>query len=150
LQKIIHHQHGQAEHGRFKRIKLERHSAVDDPAHNNQKGCHEEGDLEGSADDEADGKVEVVLHGRVNRRHVLACIADDRNDDEADEGAGNVEGLDDAVDAVNQVVGAHGYAEGGEDQYNAGGPEAKLLISRFFCFEEVRVRHHLEVEVDEV
>jgi len=106
--------------------------------------------LQGAADDEADGEVELAPHRRGNSRDVLARVADDGDDDEADEGARDVEGLDDAVDAVDQVVRAYGYAERGENQDGASGPGVELPVSRFFLFEEVRMRLDLEVEVDGV
>ena len=106
--------------------------------------------MQGAADDEADGEIELVSHRHGNSHDVLARVADDGNDDEANEGARDVEGLDDAVDAVDQVVRAYGYAERGEDQDGAGGPGVEFLVSRFFLFEEVRVRLGLEVEVDDV
>lgn len=52
----------------------------------------------------ADRQIQLVLHGRVHSGDELAGIADDGDDDQADESAADVACLDDPVDAVDHGI----------------------------------------------
>lgn len=95
---------------------------------------------------------------------MLGRVAHDGQQDEADEGLGDVHRLDERVDRAHEVLGAHGHGHGGQDQDGGGGERAELrllgrqprlgrghaLLGQRLGVEEVGVRAQLEAEVEHV
>ena len=113
---------GQEEGDRLERLEVERHVAVHDPAEDDEEGGDEEGDLQAAADGDADGEVHLVLVRDDNGGDVLGGVADDGDEDEADEGPTDVCRLDDRANAVDEVLGANSHGDRDDDQDDAGGP----------------------------
>ena len=113
---------GQEEGDGLEGLKVERHVAVHDPAEDDEEGGDEEGDLQAAADGDADGEVHLVLVRDNDGGNVLGGVADDGDEDEADEGLADVGRLNDRVDAVDEVLGADGHGDRDDDQNDAGGP----------------------------
>lgn len=159
LDKVVDDQHTEEKDDSFEPLEMERHFFADDPAEDDEERGDEEGDLHGAADGDADGEVHLVLVGDDAGGDVLGGVADDGEEDQADEGLADARGLDDGVDRVDEVFGADGDEDGDDDEADAGGDGAEDL--RFFGFaafvaflgfgvEELGVRLELEVEVETV
>ena len=122
LNKQRNHQGRQEERHRLKCLEMQRHVTSHDPAEHDQERRDEEGDLQTAADGNTDREVHLVLVRDHNRRHVFGGVADDRDEDQADERLADVRGLDDRVYAVDEVLGADGDAERDDYQDGAGCP----------------------------
>lgn len=156
LNQIIHHQHTHKEHHRLKPLEMQRHGLVDDPPEHDKERRDEQGDLQGTADGDADGEIHLVLVRDDAGRDVLGRVADDGQQDEADEGLGDVRGFDDGVDAVDEVLCAHGDEDRdhGEGYARRHGREEVLALGlaflAVFFVEEVGVAAELEEEEEDV
>ena len=137
---------------------MQRHVAIDDPAEDDEEGRDEQGDLQRRPERDAHGQVHLVLDGDDDGRDVLGGVADDGEQDQADERLGDVGRLDERVDAVDEELGADGHGDGHDDEHGGRGPGAHLglvFILRFglgfgFGVEEVGVGAQLEEEVEHV
>lgn len=156
---VVDDEDGEEEDDGLEALEVQRHGLADDPAEDDEEGGDEEGDLHAAADRDADGQVHLVLVRDDAGGDVLGGVADNREQDETDEGLADVRGLDDRVDAVDQVFGADCDCEGDEDEADGGCDGAQdlwLLLSAVIALllllsvEQVCVGLELEEQVEAV
>lgn len=148
---------GEGKGNRLEGLEMERHGLVEDgPAENDEERGDEEGDLDAGADGDAHGEVHLVPDGDDDGGDVFGGVSDNGDEDQADEVAADPGGLDDVVDASNEVVGTDGDEDGGDDENEAGGDGTHdgnfglfvgVLVLRV---KEVVVGSELEPEVHDV
>lgn len=157
-----HHQSRQEERNGFEDLERERHRNLHNPAENDQERSEEESDLQAAADGNTDSQVHLVLVRDDDGSDVLGCVSDNGDENQTDEGLANTGPLDDAVDAVDEVVCTLGNHNCNNDKDDGSSDRAKegflfLFVVSFSIertildfLEEIRVTSQLEVEVDHV
>lgn len=76
--------------------------------------------MNGRAQGHAEGEVEFVLGGDGDGCDVLGGVADDGEDDEADEGFGEIGGGDEVLDGADEEFGAEGHERGRDEEQDYG------------------------------
>mmetsp|Transcript_70463 Transcript_70463/g.206141 ORF Transcript_70463/g.206141 Transcript_70463/m.206141 type:complete len:227 (-) Transcript_70463:825-1505(-) len=114
--------------GGVHRPEVQVHRLVDRPADDDSKGHHEQGNLSRGPHGDADGDVHLLGHGHAYRPHVLAGVAHDGQQDDANEGFAQLPLLDQAVDRSHQEFGGHGYHGGRDCQQQHGTANGQLWL----------------------
>jgi hypothetical protein len=156
---VVNDQHGKEEDDGLEALEVQGHGLADDPAEDDEEGSDEKGDLHAAANRDTDGQVHLVLVGDDAGGDVLGGVADNREEDQTDEGLADVEGVDDCVDGVDQVFGADSDCECDENQADGGWDgtqDLRLLLSTILTLllllgvEQVCVGLQLEEQVEAV
>ncbi|KAB8337329.1 hypothetical protein FH972_021628 [Carpinus fangiana] len=165
LDQVVDDQDRQEEDDRLKALEVQGHGLADDPAEDDEEGCHEERNLHGAADGNAERQVHLVLVRDDDGSDVLGCVADNGQQDKTDESFGDVCLFDNGVDAIDEEFRANGDADGDDDQGDASrdGRQCVTLLPAAILglllghgvvlsllVEEVCVRIELEVQVGAV
>ena len=126
-------------------------------ADKHQHRRHEQGDLQGRPQRDADRQVHLVLQGHQDRRRVLGRVADDRHHDHADEDLGQPQRRLVVLDGADQHLAHQGHERRSR---RAGSPSIAArpssgraeLRPRVFVLGvvEVLVRHEAEDQVQAV
>mmetsp|Transcript_172027 Transcript_172027/g.551417 ORF Transcript_172027/g.551417 Transcript_172027/m.551417 type:complete len:350 (-) Transcript_172027:263-1312(-) len=123
------------------------HGLVIDPAEHYRAGHHEERNLCRGADRHTQSQVHHPLVRARHRRGVLGRVADDGQQDDADEGLRQAVDLGDVLDGVHQGTRADCHCHGTEEEKHQGDrwrQLALLLILLVIVREQIRVRLQLE------
>mmetsp|Transcript_94363 Transcript_94363/g.270617 ORF Transcript_94363/g.270617 Transcript_94363/m.270617 type:complete len:227 (-) Transcript_94363:667-1347(-) len=130
------------------------HGLSEVPTHDHAEGHHEERHLSRGAHGDADRDIHLLVHGHADRADVLARIADDGQQDDADESLADAPIFHEAVDGAHQPLrGASDEARGAEE--HAHGATRRdacaffFLIARF-ALEHVHVREQLKQQKSDV
>ena len=101
----------------------------------------EEGDLAAGADRDVDRQVHLVLHRDQHRDPVLGGVADDRDDDHADEELGEADRLRGLGDRADQDLGHDPDEDAGDRQRDHRGADrpAPAVLVLVLGVEEVAV-----------
>jgi len=153
---VVDHKNGKEEDDGLEALEVESHRLAHDPAEDDEERSDEERDLHAAADRNTDGQVHLVFVCDDASGNVFGGVADNGQENETDEGLADVEGIDDGVNAVNQVFGANGDKHSDEDKADCScdGVEDLRLVRLFIAalllllgIEQVGVRLELEEEV---
>ncbi len=124
-------QHAEGEGDSLEGLEAKSHGLVEHgPAEDDEERRDQQSDLDARADGDAHGQVHLVAHSHDAGRHVLGGVADDGDEDEADEVLAKVAGGDDGVDAVDQVVGAHRDEHCHDDEDEHGRDDREVVLVR--------------------
>jgi len=163
LDQVVHDKHAEEEDDGLEALEVQRHRLVDDPAQDDQERGDEERDLHAAADGDVDCEIHLALVRDNDGCDMLGCVADDRQEDQTDEGLADVRGLDNRVDAVDQILCTNRYQDGNDHERDAcrnGREHLAFFLLLFtlgllsfhvgllsFHVEEMGVGVELEVEV---
>lgn len=114
-QEVAHDNNGEDQHDGFKRAELQVHVDATSPADEDDERRVEQGGLDTRTEHVDEGEVGLVVVGLVERRDVFCRLLDQRDEDKAHEGVGNVRFVDYVFDFVDQENGDEGDAGEGED-----------------------------------
>lgn len=107
------------------------------PADDDEQWDDEKGDLHAGANSDANGQIHLVLDGDGDGGGVLGGVADDREQDQADELGADGPALRDGTDAVDHELGADGDDGSGDGQGGDGDEEVELRLLAFVVFRHV-------------
>lgn len=100
----VHNEDGQKNGDELKGVENKVHLVLEEVADKDERGCDKHRDLHRAADRDLDREVHFVLAGHHHRGRVLGCIADDRENDDADEEVCPAEVRRDRLDATNEDI----------------------------------------------
>lgn len=140
-------------------LKVKAHIRANDPANNDKERSDEKSDLDAGANGNTHSKVHLVPNSNDDSGNVFGGVSNDRNQNQTDKGPADARCLDKVVNATNEVVGADGNQDGGDDKDgdSADSAEGRLLGLLVLTagvlvlrVEEVAVGAKLEDEVENV
>ena len=123
-----HYDHAERHHGGVQRAEVQVRGQAHPPAREDGEGRGEERDLRRGADRDANGEAQLVAHGEAHSRRVLARVADDREQHDADEVLAQVRALHDAVDRLHEELRGGGHQHGGREEERAGRADGELRL----------------------
>ena len=164
LDEQSNHKTRNEESDRLKGLEVKSHIDAHDPTKDDQERCDEKSDLQAAADRNTNSQVHLVLVCNHYCCDMLGCIADDRDQYQANESLADAGCLHDAVNAADQVVRTDRNKNGDSNEGDGRSPRAQntLLLFLFFStssvlgiaaiglFEQLGVRAELEVQVHHV
>ena len=158
LNDIGNDEHGKEKDDSLESLKVESHWLVNNPSEDNKEWSDEESNLHGGANGYTHSKIHFILERNDNCSDVLGGISDNWDEDQANKGFGDVGGLDEGVDGVDEILGADGDSYGGEKEDDAGGPWRHLWLlglrivvrSLIFVGEQVGMSAQLEPQIHNI
>lgn len=108
-------------HQSLKRVEEQRQRFAQPPSDQNQNWDDEQCDLDTRSDGNAHRQVEFSFTGDHDRSGMFRSVGNDGNDDEGDPFLVNRRMFDEAVDALNEILGGKIGDDGNDDQKDQGG-----------------------------
>src|SRR5436190_20123557 len=107
-----------SDHGEdFRSRKLEIHRLTTQIGHEQQQRSDKECNLQARSNRDPNGQIHYVFERHENGARVLGGVADNRDDDDADESLGEAERRAHARDSADQKVGKQGHETSSREQH---------------------------------
>lgn len=138
---------------------MKAHVRANNPANNDKERSDEESDLDAGANGNTHSQVHLVPNSNNNSGDMFGGVSNNRNQNQTDKGPADARCLDKVIDASNEVVGADGYQDGGDNKNGDSTDSAKGGLLRLLALgtsvlvlsiEKVAVGSKLEDEVKDV
>lgn len=137
---------------------MKSHGLVENsPSEDDQKRGNEKGDLDARANGNTHGKVHLVANSHNNGRDVLCRVTDDGDENKTNKVLADVGGFDNGIDTFDEVIGADGDQDSGNDENDGRRNRAHdrllnllLVVVLSLGIEEVGVSAQLEPEVQDI
>mmetsp|Transcript_29629 Transcript_29629/g.84500 ORF Transcript_29629/g.84500 Transcript_29629/m.84500 type:complete len:228 (+) Transcript_29629:200-883(+) len=127
-QHLGHQEHRQHLTRGLEHREVQIHRLLPGPAEHHGARHNEEGDLRGGAHGDAERQVHHALARGRDGGGVLRGVADDREEDQADEGLGEAVGLRQPLDGIDQDLRATSDGASRGEQHRDRGPHAQQLL----------------------
>lgn len=154
LDERVDQEDGGDEDDGFERLKVERQRLLDRPTDKDEDRNHADADLDGRTDGDTETDLHLALAGHPHSSQVFGHVADDGQQNGADEGLGDFVVVGDFVNCSDKVVGIEGGEHGHATQRDHGGDRRHvgllLLVVLLVGFVEERMRLELEVQIQDV
>jgi hypothetical protein len=135
------------------------HIRANDPANNDKERSDEKSDLDAGANGNTHSQVHLVPDSNNDSGNVFGGVSNNRDQNQTDKGPADARCLDKVINASNEVVGADGYQDGGDNKDGDSADSAEGRLLRLLALatsvlvlgiEKVAVGAKLEDEVKDV